>query len=121
MVLGAVKAYRSLRLPYIPYYIQVACQGRGSNYPDICGNLKCSYPFTINTQAANVIVRVMLYTVVYACEHHQLGLSDSGKFLITIVRTLLFTIVNSIMIVGLLVYLFINTMIKSKGTYMSRS
>ena len=37
-------------------------------------------------------------------ELYIVGLSDSGNFLITIVRTLLFTIVNSIMIEGLLVY-----------------
>ena len=47
-------------------------------------------------------------------ELYIVGLSDSGNFLITIVRTLLFMIMNSIMIVGLLVYLFINTMIKTE-------
>ena len=38
----------------------------------------------------------------------RLGLSDSGNFLITIVRTLLFMIVNSITIVGLLVRIYIH-------------
>ena len=38
-------------------------------------------------------------------ELYIVGLSDSGNFLITIVRTLLSMIMNSIMIVGLLVYL----------------
>ena len=45
---------------------------------------------------------LVLFEIIFM--YLEVGLSNSGNFLITIVRTLLFMIVNSIMIVGLLVY-----------------
>ena len=45
----------------------------------------------------------------------SIELSDSENYAIMIVEAVIFTIMNTIMIVGLCRFLFINTMIKSKG------
>ena len=60
---------------------------------------------------ARVWLTVSWIMIMITLGRYVMGLSGSGNFLITIVRTLLFTIVKSIMIVGLLVFLI---KIKSK-------
>ena len=50
------------------FYIQVACQGRVSNYPHRCGNLECSYSFKF----CHYYVYSSCQCVVYAREYRKL-------------------------------------------------
>ena len=103
-----------------------AMQNNYTSFSSLLAGINASYIVAITSHFSNRMKDFSLLRGASVLQVHtrSLGLSDSENNAITIVKTVLFTIVNTITIVSFVwvcsIYKFINTIIKAKNMYLQK-